>query len=213
MSEAEAYFELANAYATRGSIRPQLLVTMGLPATGKTTLAHALARRLGLVPLSSDVLRKRLVGARPTTHRTEEFGRGLYSRSMTRRTYALLLRKAAHWLRRRQSVVLDATFGQPADRAAVHQLAGRTNSWLLVVVCRATEAVIRERLAARATDNGSTSDARLELWPALRAAFVEPNELVDALHADMSLPLEQVLSDVVRCATPSPSEPSSPRAA
>ncbi|WP_308411731.1 AAA family ATPase [Mycobacterium avium] len=39
---------------------------MGLPASGKTTLARALAGRLGLVHLSSDVARKRMAGIPPT---------------------------------------------------------------------------------------------------------------------------------------------------
>lgn len=212
-AEADAYFELAYTYATQDATRPLLLVTMGLPATGKTTLAQALAGRLGLVHLSSDVIRKRLVGARPTSHHTEPFGRGLYSRSMTRRTYAVLLRRAARWLRRRQSVVLDATFGQPVDRAAVRQLARRTGARLVVLQCQADESVITRRLAARANDTRSTSDARLELWPALRAAFVEPDEVPDALHVDTSSAVEQVISDLVRIIRIAPSGLRTPRAA
>ncbi|MBV9893145.1 MAG: AAA family ATPase [Chloroflexi bacterium] len=196
--EDHAYFELARTYATRTSNPPQLVVTMGLPASGKTTLADSLAGRLALVHLSSDVVRKQLVGVRPHSHRSDSFERGLYSRSMTRRTYALLVRKAGRWLRRGQSVVLDATFGQPADRAAVRQLARRTRARLLVVVCEADEATIRERLAARTHDSRSESDARLELRPALRASFVQPDEVAGALHVDMTRPLEETLADVIR---------------
>jgi predicted kinase len=212
-AEAQAYFDLALTYASRGAGRPLLVVAMGQPATGKTTLAHALAGRLGLVHLSSDVVRKRLVGMRLTDHGEEQFARGLYSRSMTRRTYALLQRKAGRWLRRGQSVVLDATFGQPADRAAVRQLARRTCARLLVVVCHVDEAIIRTRLAARASDTRSTSDARLDLWPALRAAFVEPHEVADAVHVDMTQPLEQVTSEIVRRVIASPSGIDSPQTA
>jgi uncharacterized protein len=41
VAEARAYFDLACAYTRQAG--PMLLVTMGLPASGKTTLAHALA--------------------------------------------------------------------------------------------------------------------------------------------------------------------------
>src|SRR5438094_8162913 len=47
-SGARAYFDLAWAHAA-GLTRPIVVVTMGLLASGKTTLAHALASNLGLV--------------------------------------------------------------------------------------------------------------------------------------------------------------------
>jgi predicted kinase len=194
--EASAYFDLAWA-ETRPAAAPLLLITMGLPASGKTTVARALARRLGLVHLSSDVERKRLAGLRPTTHRVDPFERGLYSRAMSRRTYAALQRLAARCLRKGQSVVLDATFGQPAERAAVRQIARRSGARLVVVVCQADEAVLRARLAARAADPNRVSDARLELWPALRAAFNQPTELTDLLTVDTTLPLQQVVDQVL----------------
>jgi uncharacterized protein len=194
--EANAYFDLAYTYATRSG-RPTVVVVMGMPATGKSTLAHALAGKLGFEHLSSDVVRKHLAGARPTSHGVEPFGHGLYTRAMTRRTYAAVTRKAARLLRRGQSVVLDATFGQPADRAAVRLLARRTGARLLVVVCHANEAAIRGRLEARALDVHAVSDARLELWPALRASFVEPTELASTVNVDTTQPLDQSVAAVV----------------
>ncbi len=194
--EARAYFDLAHAYA-KPEVQPVLLVIMGLPASGKSSLASAIAGRFGMVHLSSDVVRKHLAGVRPTVHRLDGFGRGIYSRSMTRRTYAVLKRTAARWLRGGKSVVLDATFGQPAERAAVRVLARRAGARLIVVVCRADEATIRARLAARSNDPLTTSDARLELWPALRGTFVEPTELPDVLSVCTTEPLETSIETIV----------------
>jgi predicted kinase len=193
--EAGAYFELARAYADRaGSPGPPLLAAvMGPPASGKTTVARALAGRLGLVHLSSDVVRKELAGLPPTDHCDVPYGKGPYSAAMTRRTYAALLERAGRWLRRGHPVVLDATFGRPAQRAALQRLARRCGARLVVLVCRADEGRLRARLAARPSEPEGTSDARLELWPALRAAYAEPTELPGAVALDTSaLPAETI---------------------
>ncbi|MDQ6601669.1 MAG: AAA family ATPase, partial [Chloroflexota bacterium] len=199
LTEARQYFHLAWSYAG-GVSHPALFVTMGLPATGKTSLAGALARHLGLVHLSSDRVRKELAHRAPAEHRDDTFRHGLYSAAMTRRTYATLHRRAARSLRRGQSVILDATYGAPAERAAIRRLAKRTQAPLRVFVCEADEATIQARLATRAHDPHAVSDARLALWPALRAAFVEPTEMTDVVRLDMTRPLNDVVAAVLATA-------------
>ena len=185
--EAAAYFDLAWAYAG-GLPRPTLVLVMGPPASGKTSLAAALAGRLGLVHLSSDVVRKALAGLGTTERRRDAFGQGLYRPAMTRRTYAALVRRAGRWLRRGRPVVLDATYGSPEQRAAVRRLASRTGAHLVVFVCRAKDSVLRRRLAAREIDGAGVSDARVELWPELRAAFIEPTELPEVASVSTAGP-------------------------
>jgi aminoglycoside phosphotransferase family enzyme/predicted kinase len=190
-TDARAYFDLAWAHAG-GLTEPTLHVAMGLPASGKTTLARGLAARLGLVHLSSDLMRKELAGVRPTEHRGDAFGQGLYDPTMTQRTYGQLRRHASRWLRRGRSAVLDATFGSLTERARVQQLARRVGAPLRVLLCRADDATLKARLAARATERGVVSDARLEQWPQLRAAFKAPNELDVVLEIDASGTPEQM---------------------
>ena len=185
---------------------------MGLPASGKTTLAEALARRLDLVHLSSDMVRKELAGLRPTERAGGVARQQLYSAAMTRRTYTTLRRRAVRWLRRGRSVVIDATFGQAAERAGMHRLAARTGARLVVLLCRVDDATVRGRLAARADDTTVVSDARLDHWPDLRAAFTEPVELPDVLTIDTSASLdaavEQALAGLeARGVRPSPTSP------
>jgi predicted kinase len=182
---------------TADGARPLLVVTMGLPATGKTSLARELARRLGLVHLSSDVVRKELAGLAPNARRRDDFGTGLYDPSMTRRTYEALRRRAATHLRRGRSVVLDATFGRVEERAAIRRLAARAGARVVFLVCQADEATIGARLAARVRDPDTASDARPELWEALRSAFTDPMEVPGAISVDMTEPLARVTDRVV----------------
>jgi hypothetical protein len=76
---------------------------------------------------------------------------------------------------RGRAVVLDATYGQPAARAALRRLATRNGTRLVMQQCQADDATLRARLAAREDAPTTVSDAWLPLWPALRAAFVPPD--------------------------------------
>lgn len=189
IAEARAYFDLAWVHAG-GLPRAPMVITMGLPASGKTTLARALAGRLGLVHLSSDVARKRMAGIEPTQRGGDAFGSGLYDPAMTRSTYAALRRDAARWLRRGRGVVVDATFGDPTERAHMQRLARRLGAEVRVVLCDADDATLIARLERRATERGVVSDARVELWPELRAAFTPPEEQPSVLRVDATRNME-----------------------
>jgi aminoglycoside phosphotransferase family enzyme/predicted kinase len=199
ISEARAYFDLAWAYA--GGLRERLLVvTMGLPASGKSTLARALAGRFGMVHQSSDLVRKERAGLRPTERGDSALNTGIYAPQQTRQTYAALRRRAARWLRLGYSVVLDATYGDPAERASIRRLASRAGVRLVMLWCDADDAAIRRRLAARAEDEGTVSDARLEHWPALRAVFHAPEHdegvVVVESGSSLDVSLEQAIAAV-----------------
>jgi uncharacterized protein len=199
--KARAYFDLAWAYAG-GLSQPALVVVMGPPASGKTTVAAGLAARLGLVHLSSDVVRKELAGLAPDERSRDAFGQGLYAPAMTRRTYAALTRRAGRWLRRGRGVVLDATYGSPAERDAVCRLADRTGARLTVLVCDADDGAIQRRLAARATDAHGASDARLDLWPSLRSAFSPPTEITQAQTVSTAGSPDHAVAHAVALLTP-----------
>jgi 2-phosphoglycerate kinase len=78
------YFELACEYAK--TLPPAMLViTCGLSGTGKSTVARELAKPLRAKVITSDVVRKKLLGIAPTKRATEAFGGGVFRR-MTKRT-------------------------------------------------------------------------------------------------------------------------------
>jgi uncharacterized protein len=95
----------------------------------------------------------------------------------------------------------------------VRHVARRGDVRLMMVVCDVSEAVIRERLAARSAHGDCTSDARLEIWPALRAAYVEPIEVANALHIDTAAPLDENVNQVLRAIPHSTAGRLAPRAA
>ncbi|MCE3553154.1 AAA family ATPase [Pseudonocardia sp. RS11V-5] len=155
--DARAHLSLAAAHLRRGA--PRLALVGGLPGTGKSTLAGALADRTGAVLLSSDRLRKERAGLDPRTSASADFGAGLYDASHTADVYAELLHRATGLLALGESVVLDAswTAAGPRDRAAV---AGTTAAELLALCCAAPAAVAAERIRTR---RRSASDATVAI--------------------------------------------------
>jgi|SRR5579884_1712494 len=196
---ARAYFDLADHAYAGAAPRPLLLLLGGLPASGKSTLARALAGRLALVPINSDVVRKRLAGLAPTTRRGSGHDQGIYAPAANAATYAALLTEARDWLGRGVSVALDASYRRAADRAAVRALAEELSVPWLAVECRAAPAVTRARLAARAADATAVSDADWAIYERLAAEWEPWDELPPGRHlvVDSGGPLDAAIGAVL----------------
>lgn len=172
--EAAGYFQLAASYG----LGPALVLTCGLPATGKSWAARALAARWGAAWLRSDVRRKSLAGVPLAASGTGERGDGeLYSEEMTRRTYASLLRRAAEALDHGRGVIVDATFSRADQRASFLELARERDLPAYVLHLRASEEAVRERLEKRSHDPSDPSDADLSVYRRAREGFEEPAEI------------------------------------
>jgi aminoglycoside phosphotransferase family enzyme/predicted kinase len=144
IADARRRLALAERLAWRVR-RPGLVVVAGLSATGKTTIAGLLADRSGVRRLSSDAVRKELLGIAPATRADA----AAYRPSFNRRTYVELGRRARAELARAGGVIVDATFRNRADRAAfVGELGGLPDA-ALVVECRAPRSVRLERARRR----------------------------------------------------------------
>ena len=155
--EAVDLEQLALEQLRRSCVR--LVVVGGLPGTGKSTVARALAARTGWVVISSDHVRKERA-AMPITARTgDDYGAGLYRPDQVAATYAEMLRRARRCLEHGQCVILDASWSRSSDRADAATLARDTDAVLYEFQCTVDADVARRRLVTRVLEDVDASDA------------------------------------------------------
>ncbi len=147
LDSARAHWLLALGELEAPARRPALVAVGGLPGTGKSTLARALAGSLGFQVIDSDRVRKELAGLNPEAPAPAPYGQGIYTPGWTEATYREMLRRAGGILSRGGRVLLDATFREDRWRRAVVETATRHGVRAVILVCEAPEAAVRQRLA------------------------------------------------------------------
>jgi len=115
-NEAKKFFDLAVRLVDPEP--PCMVAVGGLSGTGKSVLSRALAPLLGPPPgaliVRSDVIRKALFGVPETTRLPSS----AYEPAVTRAVYEAMRERARHTAEQGCSVVLDAAFLRPEERAA-----------------------------------------------------------------------------------------------
>lgn len=196
---ARRYFQLALSYAALGST-PAVVVVMGRIASGKSTLATALGRALGLQVLSSDRVRKELAGVALTQRPDATERKALYTGAMSERTYGRMTEMACERCRAGESVILDATFGRKLYRDRLRHAVEPLGAHLTFFELTLEDEVARQRLRQREGQAGVVSDARLEDFDALADRYEAPRELTReharAFSADR--PLDGIVEDILR---------------
>lgn len=155
---------------------PTLVLMHGVSGSGKSWLSERLVPALPAIRIRSDLERKRLVGARGE-HHPSAYGTGLYSSSLTDRTYARLIDCAAAALAAGCNAIIDATFLKTADRKGFQDLAQRLGTRFAIVSCTADPAVLEQRIVTRSS--ADPSDAT----PALVREQLRAMDAFDAAEA------------------------------
>ena len=141
---------------------PRLLAVGGLSGSGKTTRALQLAPEIGRSPgavvVRSDVERKRVAGVALEARMPA----GSYTPEASARTYDAFLARAERVLRAGHSVVLDAVFSKPQERAAAEALAARVGVPFEGLWLDVPKEVALARVGARTGDASDATPAVVE---------------------------------------------------
>jgi aminoglycoside phosphotransferase family enzyme/predicted kinase len=187
-ARARELLGLAERFAWRARL-PRIVCVTGLSASGKSTVAEALAAKTGWPVLSSDRVRKQRAGIGAF----EPASQDVYGDDESRAVYQGLAQLAAAAVHHDGGVIVDATFRRAVD-AEAFQTASVVMAEAEWLVCEAPPAVLLERAAARA-GRGSVSDAGPAVVAAQIAAHQGPFEPRGRLLArlDTTRPLPELL--------------------
>lgn len=165
---------LALAERLAAPCRPALLLMHGPSGSGKSWLAKRLVELLGGIRLCSDIERKRLFGLAANARPTPEQSARLYSAEATAATFAHLERLAISLLTAGHTVIVDATFLDPALRARFIALAARHGLTAELIVVSARAETLRQRIKQRRGQTNEPSDADLAVLERQLAHYRPP---------------------------------------
>ena len=166
LAASRAYLDLAAQFLLRP--HPVLIITSGLPGSGKSTFAQAASEMLGAIRIRSDVERKRLFGLAPMEGSPERVDS--YAAEATARTYDALHDIARKLLAAGVSVIVDAAFLKQAERDRFCRLADATGVPFAMASLRAGEAQMQKRITERMRQGNDPSEADLEVLAVLQQA-------------------------------------------
>ena len=145
-----------------------LIMITGLPGSGKTTFAKALAGSLNAVHLNTDIIR-------------DSMGkRGKYDEASKSMIYAKILKQTESYLHRGEDVVVDATFYKAALRKPYKQLAKKYKKQLFWFFVTAAESIIKERMQQKR----QFSEADFEVYLTIKDIYEPLEERHLILHSD-----------------------------
>jgi len=170
------YFNLAYYYMLLVSRemdekkKPIVFVTSGLTGTGKTTVANKVSVDYNAIRISTDEVRKEMMGIDKYERHFEPYNTGIYSPKKMRDIYIRVIEKGKEYLQNNRNVVLDATFKTKELRKKARDIADEINSCFLILNTVAPEECVKKYLEKR-VEKKSVSDGRWEIYEKQKDTF------------------------------------------
>ena len=162
---ASRYLDASAAYL---DTEPSVIVAIGgLPGSGKSTIARALAPELGNAPgaliLRSDEVRKRQHGAPPE----QQLPQAAYGGASSEAVFSWVFEAARRVASGGHAVIADATFVDPRHRTAIETAARSAGVPFIGLWLEAPMSVLEQRIASR---QPNASDATLAVLRAVSSS-------------------------------------------
>jgi len=147
-----------------------LVITSGLPGTGKTSVAKELSKHLKAERLTTDELRGR-IDKHPD-----------YSQKHKRSVYAALIQEGEKRLNQGENVILDGTFFKQDMRQRARDLAKKHEEIFFLIEVTCPEEIVKERIEERYQSGSDASEADFKVYKIIQNQFEEikdPDYIID----------------------------------